>query len=171
MEIYFRPLQPDEIGVIARNAALKVRFGIDEGAVGVIKKYASNGREAVNIVQIAGGLAQADGRRRIGVADAEWVVNSGQYSPRPEKNIPSSPQVGFSNGLAIYGPNMGALLEIEAAVLPVARGEGKITVTGMIEEDCVRAYGTAKSMAMGSVENVLTVLRCYWFNPDVIIYN
>jgi Lon-like ATP-dependent protease len=169
VEIFFRSLRPEEIGIIARNAAQKVNFGIDDGAVEVVEKYATNGREAVNIVQIAGGLAQTEGRQRINVADVEWVVNSGQYSPRPEKKVPARPQVGYANGLAVYGPNMGTLIEIEAAVLPVPRGEGQITVTGMIEEEEMGNPGhmvRRKSMAKGSVENVLTVLRRYLdFNP------
>lgn len=169
VEVFFRGLRPEEIATIARNAAGKMRFQIEENAVGVVEKYATNGREAVNIIQIAGGLAITEGRERILAADIEWVVNSGQYSPRPEKRIPSHPQIGYVNGLAIYGPNMGTLLEIEAAVLAADRGEGQITVTGMIEEEEMGNPGhmvRRKSMARGSVENVLTVLRRYLdFNP------
>ena len=36
----------------------------------------------------------------------EWVINSGQYTPRPEKKINPMPQIGLANGLAVYGPNM-----------------------------------------------------------------
>lgn len=169
VEVFFRCLRPEEIGIIARNAARKMDFQIEAAAVEVVEKYATNGREAVNIIQIAGGLALTEGREQITVADIEWVVNSAQYSPRPEKKIPPQPQVGYVNGLAVYGPNMGTLLEIEAAVLPVCRGEGRITVTGMIEEEELGNPGHTvrrKSMARGSVENVLTVLRRYLdFNP------
>ena len=44
-----------------------------------IKKYATNGREAVNIVQMAAGLAITDRRNKIETKDVEWVINSGQY--------------------------------------------------------------------------------------------
>ncbi|HHY36165.1 MAG TPA: ATP-dependent protease LonB [Firmicutes bacterium] len=169
VEVFFRCLRPEEIGIIARNAARKMNFHMAAAAVEVVEKYATNGREAVNIIQIAGSLAQLEGREEITVADVEWVVNSGHYTPRPEKKIPELPQVGYVNGLAVYGPNMGTLLEIEAAVLPVRRGEGQITVTGMIEEEEMGNPGHTvrrKSMARGSVENVLTVLRRYLdFNP------
>jgi len=169
VEVFFRGLRPHEIGTIARNAASKMKFQIEEGAVAVVEKYAANGREAVNIIQIAGGLALTEGREGILTADIEWVVNSGQYQPRPEKKTPPQPQIGYVNGLAVYGPNMGTLLEIEAAVLPAVRGEGQITVTGMIEEEEMGNPGhmvRRKSMARGSVENVLTVLRRYLdFNP------
>jgi len=37
----------------------------------------------------------------------EWVVESGQYSPRPERKVPDAPQVGIVNGLAVWGPGDG----------------------------------------------------------------
>ncbi|WP_041282735.1 ATP-dependent protease LonB [Desulfofundulus kuznetsovii] len=162
VEIFFRPLLPHEIEIIAANAARKVGFPLDERGLAVIKKFATNGREAVNIVQIAAGIALTEGRQQIKAADVEWVVHSGQYSPRPEKKVASQPQVGLVNGLAVYGPNMGALLEIEANALPVPRGQGKVIVTGVVDEEEVKGRGRTmrrKSMARGAVENVLTVLR------------
>jgi len=162
LEIFFRSLLPDEIEIIAKNAAEKINFPLEEGSLEVIKKYAANGREAVNIIQIAGGIALTEGRSKILVSDIEWVICSGQYSPRPEKKIPPKPQVGLANGLAVYGPNMGVLLEIEASVIPVTPGKGKIVVTGMVEEEELGTRGRImrrKSMARASVENVLTALR------------
>ncbi|MFZ5631860.1 MAG: ATP-dependent protease LonB [Bacillota bacterium] len=162
LEIFFRPLLPDEIEIIARNASAKIGLPIDEEGLKVIKKYATNGREAVNIVQIAAGIAITEGRDGILATDVEWVVSSGQYSPRPEKKVPPCPQVGLVNGLAVYGPNMGTLLEIEVGALPAARGKGKTVITGVVEEEELGGRGRTirrKSMARGSVENVLTVLR------------
>ncbi len=162
LEIFFRQLLPDEIEQIASNAAQKIQLPLQDGSLEVIKKYARNGREAVNIVQIAGGIVITEGREEIRTADIEWVINSGQYSPRPEKKIPPQPQVGLVNGLAVYGPNMGTLLEVECNALPVGKGQGKLTVTGMVEEEEIGDSGRTvrrKSMARSSVENVLTVLR------------
>ncbi len=162
LEIYFRPLVPEEIAVIAKNAYKKIGFAMEEEGLSVIKKYAANGREAVNIVQIAAGVALTEGRKNITRADVEWVINSGQYSPRPDKKIPPHPQVGVVNGLGVCGPGMGSLLEIEAIALPAARGQGKATITGVVEEEELGSRGRTfrrKSMARGAVENVLTVLR------------
>jgi Lon-like ATP-dependent protease len=162
LEVFFRPLLPEEISAIAENAARKVEFNLGEGAIEVVKKYATNGREAVNIIQISAGIALTEHRREIKAADIEWVVNSGQYSPRPEKKIPQLPQVGFVNGLAVYGPNMGILVEVEAAVLPAAKGKGRLIVTGVVDEEEIGSGSKVmkrKSMARGSVENVLTTLR------------
>lgn len=162
LEIYFRSLLPDEIEKIAANAAEKIELPLEKGALEVIKRYATNGREAVNIIQIAGGLALTESRKEILVRDIEWVVHSGQYSPRPERKINLQPQIGVVNGLAVYGPNMGTLSEVEATVIPAENSRGQITVTGVVEEEEIGSNAKRvkrKSMARSSVENVLTVLR------------
>jgi Lon-like ATP-dependent protease len=93
----------------------------------------------------------------------EWVVNSGQYAPRPERKISTEPQVGFANGLAVYGANQGMLLELECSVIPTTRGKGQIVITGVIEEEEVGGSDgkkmRRKSMVKASLETVLTVLR------------
>lgn len=169
MEIYFRPLLPDEIGSIAAKALKKIGFPDNAEAVGVVKRYATNGREAVNVIQLAAGMALTDGRRELTAADVEWVVNSSQISPRPEKKIPQQPEIGLVNGLAVYGPNMGTLLEIEVTAIPVTEPRpGTFTITGVVDEEEMGGGQRTlrrKSMARGSVENVLTVLRRLGLDP------
>jgi Lon-like ATP-dependent protease len=163
LEIFFRPLLPEEIGLIAENSLKKIGLMESVPAVEVIKKYATNGREAVNIIQLAAGMAMTDKRQEITAADIEWVVNSSQIPPRPEKKIPSEPQIGFVNGLAVYGPNLGTLLEIEVIAIPAhIQSHGIFNITGVIDEEETGGGSRTlrrKSMARGSVENVLTVLR------------
>jgi len=162
LEVYFRGLLPDEISEIARVAAAKMEMPITSAAVDVIKQYASNGREAVNMVQLAAGVALTDQLPEIDVKIVEWVVTTGQYSPRPDRKVPLEASVGAVNGLAVYGPNMGVLLELEVTALPVAPGTGVLMVTGIVEEEEQGSEGKKtrrKSMARSSVENVLTVLR------------
>jgi ATP-dependent Lon protease len=164
VEIYFRALTPDEIEVIAKNGAKKGGFVLPDDASKQIAKYANNGRETVNIIQIAGGIALNEGRNNITVEDVEWVIESGHYNPRPEKKIEKTPQIGYVNGLAVYGPNMGTLLEIEATVSPVEGLNGKVTVTGIIEEEETGSYGRKfkrKSTSRGSVDNVITAMKKY----------
>lgn len=161
VEIYFRPLLPEEISSIAANAARKIGFTLEDGALNILKSYATNGREAVNMIQIAAGIALNENKKVISQATAEWVVNFGQYNPRPDKKIPPQPQVGLVNGLAVYGPNIGSVMEIEVSVAPSSHGGGKLTVTGVVEEEEIGAPGRTmrrKSMAKGSLDNVLTVL-------------
>jgi len=162
MEVYFRGLLPDEISEIARVAAAKMEMPITSAAIEVIKQFAANGREAVNMVQLAAGVALTDQLAQVDVDIVEWVVTTGQYAPRPDKKAPIEASIGVVNGLAVYGPNMGMLLELEVTALPVALGTGELLVTGIVEEEEQGRDGKKtrrKSMARSSVENVLTVLR------------
>lgn len=164
LEVFFRPLTQEQIGWIAENAAQKGGFQIEKAAVSVVSMYADNGRDAVNIIQLAGGIALTEERVGITVQDIEWVVNNGNYSPRPEKKVFDKPQIGCVNGLAIYGPNLGAVLEVEASAVQAAKGKGVVTVTGMIDEEEMGSEGRRmrrKSTARGSVDNVMTAIRKY----------
>ena len=70
--------------------------------------------------------------------------------------------MGLVNGLAIYGSNMGTLIEVEATAFPVEQGKGKLVITGIMEEEEMGGYGRTmrrKSMAKSSMDNVLTVMR------------
>jgi Lon-like ATP-dependent protease len=165
MEIFFRPLNPEEIGLIAKKAIQKIGFPDNKEAVDIVMQYATNGREAVNVIQLSSGLAMTEKREQLSAADVEWVVNSSQIPPRSEKKIHSSPQIGVVNGLAVYGPNMGAILEIEVTAMPAYQsGAGRMTLTGVVDEEEIGSGNKTlrrKSMARGSVENVITVLRQY----------
>ena len=88
-------------------------------------------------------------------------MNNGRF-PRAGKSRLREAMVGVVNGLAVIGANMGTLLEVEAAALPVAKGQGNWTVTGVVDEEQLGGQERQfrrKSMARGAVENVLTVLR------------
>lgn len=161
-EIFFRSLSENEISQIARNALKKIGAKYDPEIVNVISQYAYSGRDAVNMVQIAEGLVVSERRNKIGLEDMEWVVSSGHYSPRQVVKISKEKLIGAVNGLAITGPHIGQVIDIEARVYPVNKGEGKFIVTGIVEEEELgQVYGQRlkrKSMARSSLENVLTVL-------------
>ncbi|MFP3340114.1 S16 family serine protease, partial [Micrococcus sp. SIMBA_131] len=83
-----------------------------------------------------------------------------QLSPRYQKKINEEATIGLVNGLAVTGPNTGSLLEIEVNVIP-ASDKGTINVTGIVEEESIGDRSKSirrKSMAKGSIENVITVL-------------
>ncbi|HTG71115.1 MAG TPA: ATP-dependent protease LonB [Candidatus Udaeobacter sp.] len=169
MEVFFRPLLAEEIGLVAENAVKKIGFAPCPEAIEVVKRYATNGREAVNVIQLAAGVALSEKRDSISAGDMEWVVNSSQIPPRPDRKVPEAPQIGFVNGLAVYGPNMGTLLEIEVSAIPASAGKGQFTITGVVDEEELGGGSRTlrrKSMAKGSVENVLTVLRRIGLNPQ-----
>ena len=163
VEIFFRPLTAIEIAAIARNAALKGGFNLEEGTEELIAKYAQNGRDAVNIIQIAGGVVQVENRSTITHRDVEWVVEFGHYSPRIDKKVSvEEKQVGCMNGLAVFGNATGIVIDIEVSAMKAAAGKGVIKVTGIVEEEEMDGRGhklKRTSSAKASVENVLTVLK------------
>ncbi|MCQ6273494.1 ATP-dependent protease LonB [Bacillus sp. V3B] len=161
MEVFFRELSQEEIAVIGGKAAEKVKLDISEKGLSILSSYARNGREAVNLIQLSAGLAITEERSYIKEDDLEWVVHSSQLSPRMERKVNANSAIGLVNGLAVHGPNTGALLEIEVTVMPT-KGNGSINITGIVEEETMGDRSKSirrKSMAKGSTENVITVLR------------
>lgn len=159
MEVYFRALEPDELARIADGAAHRVGFGMDAREAGMVGGYSASGRDAVNIVQMASGLAQMDGRKDILREDIEWVVDCCHYNPHTaQAKLRSGARVGVVNGLAVQG-FQGAMLEIEAVALP---GAGRMQVTGIIEEEELGSGAhrmRRRSTARASADNIATLLR------------
>ncbi|MBQ2952681.1 MAG: ATP-dependent protease LonB [Clostridia bacterium] len=158
MEVFFRALTEDEVAQIAAGAAERAGFAMAQQQAQTIGRYAACGRDAVNIVQMAAGLAQMETRHEISETDVAWVLNSGHYAPRPPQRAEMTSRVGCVHGLAVTGDQQGALLDVEAVVTP---GEGRVTVTGIIEEEELGQEGRRirrKSTARGSAENVRTML-------------
>lgn len=161
MEVFFRELTEEEIETVGKKAAEKVNLSISEQGLQTLANYARNGREAVNLIQTSAGLAIQEERNFIRDEDIEWVVHSSQLTPRLERKIMHESSIGLVNGLAVYGPNTGALLEIEVMAIPT-KEKGTINITGIVEEESIGDRGKSirrKSMAKGSIENVITVLR------------
>lgn len=163
LEIYFRSLLPQEIISVSSRAAERIEMPIAERALELISDYATNGREAVNMVQIAAGMAMTEKRKEISREDIEWVINSCHYTPRPHSTIAAQPDIGLVNGLAVCGPNMGIVSGVEVAVSAAEAEKGTLNVTGIVEEEELPGGGgqkvRRKSMARCSVENVRTALK------------
>ena len=161
MEVFFRELSQEEISIIGKKAADKVNVEMSDKGLEILSSYARNGREAVNLIQLAAGLAITEERSYIKEEDIEWLVHSSQLSPRMERKVNPFSSVGLVNGLAVHGPNSGSLLEIEVTVIPT-KDKGSINITGIVEEESMGDRSKSirrKSMAKGSIENVITVLR------------
>jgi len=159
MEIYFRALEPEEVADIAYHAAERAGYSMKHEDAEMVGRFASCGRDAVNIVQMCAGLAQLEDRKEITTADVEWVIYSGHYPARPEQKADTRHRVGVVHGLAIVGSHQGATMEIEAVAQP---GTGKLTITGIVEEEEIGSEGRKikrKSTARGSLENVMTLLH------------
>lgn len=162
VEIFFRSLNPNEIEVIAKNAVEKINIHIEDEALKLISKYASNGREAVNLIQLGSGIALNDKNYIITAKDVEWIIENGQYSPRFDKMINDVPRVGYVNGIGVFGSNNGALMEIEATAIRVGGNNGRVKTTGIVEEEEIDTYHKKMkkmSSARCSIENALTMLE------------
>ncbi len=163
MEIFFDSLGQEDIKKIAINAAKKAMAGYEEGVIGLVSKYATNGRDAVNMIQTAASISNLDNRQVITIKDMEWVVETGQYSPRQSTKIIPESKVGIVNGLAVRGIRTGSILGIEATVARNISGEGRLIVTGIIEEEEIHnnSIGSKKrtSSARGSVDNAITLIE------------
>ena len=159
MEIFFRALTPDEVAQIAFEAARRAGFAMSRETAKLAGRFAACGRDAVNMVQMASGVAQLDGRKAIERVDMEWVIESGHYPERPEQAAAQENRVGAIHGLAVQGAHQGAVMEIEAVAGP---GSGRVRVTGIVEEEELGGSGHTmrrKSTAHASAENVMTLLR------------
>ena len=158
MEIYFRGLEQDEVADIAFHSAERAGYEMAREDAKMVGRFASCGRDAVNIVQMCTGLAQMEERKHITREDVEWVIYSGHYSARPEQQADTRNRVGVVHGLAVIGSAQGATLEVEAVARP---GSGKLFITGIAEEEEIGGDSRKirrKSMARSSLENVMTLL-------------
>ena len=162
VEIFFRNLHSDEIKIIGKNSVMKVGLNIDEDSLELVSKYCTNGRDVVNLIQLSSGLAINENRRDINVEDIQWVIENGNYTEIPDKKIRKKAEIGVVNGLAVYGANIGILMEVEATAKKVTHRLGDLKVTGIIEEEEISNSNRKvkrKSTAYSSIQNVLTVLN------------
>ncbi len=160
-EIFFRNLSEGELEQIAADAADHLEMGCEKEAICRIGAFAQNGRDVTNLMQTAGALARMEERKEITVSDVDWVAKAGHYAPKPVQKVVCGQKVGRTNALAVSALG-GMLLPLE---IWAEDGSGKLQVTGMVaEEELDRGHSKLrrKSMAMESVETVLTVLKRYY---------
>ncbi|MBE6071143.1 MAG: ATP-dependent protease LonB [Clostridium butyricum] len=161
VEIFFRALLPEEIQKIAINTVNKVGLNINDECVIEVSKYCTNGREVINLIQLASGVAINENRQEIQIEDIKWVLENGQYNKIMSNMIPHKSKIGVVNGLAVYGANIGILMPLEVSVKEVTNRRGEIKITGIVEEEEITNNNKKikmKSTAYSSVQNVLTVL-------------
>lgn len=162
VEIFFKALQKDDIRKIAVNTVKKVNLEISDSSLELVSKYCTNGREVVNLIQLASGIAINEDRKNINADDIQWVIENGNYTQIPDKRVKNKPLVGVVNGLAVHGANIGILMEIEAVAKRVKGRLGNLKVSGIIEEEELSSNNRKikrKSTAYSSIQNVLTVLN------------
>ena len=161
MEVFFRPLSARELADVAASAAARSGFEMDADCAALAAQYAGNGRDVVNLVQMAGGMAQEEGRTSITAQDIRFVLHAvGREAV--EECLSAEPVPGEVHGLAVFGANMGAVIRIEAAVLPAEPGQGRLVIQGLAEQEQSSLPGRSlvrKSTALSSAENAVLVLQ------------
>lgn len=161
VEIFFSPLNKEEIAKISRNAAVRGEFILESNLDKLIAQYASNGRDAVNMIQIAGSVATIEGRKNITKADIEWVIEFQKYDPIIEKKASKDMKIGVVNGLAVSGYNYGGVMEIEVVAKKSKTTNGEVLISGIAEGEEITS-GNRKLKFVGSarhsVDNAITAL-------------
>ena len=153
--VYFEPLSPADIELIVENAARKLNVTLLDEAAALICRYTSEGRQAVNQLANAYGLALylsgEKGNKDNVTVDQEnvrEVIQSNRLTPLKPPGGLAAPQTGKIYGLAAAAYR-GSILEIEALAFPAAQpGRGKI-----------RFNEAAGKMARDSVFNATSVLQ------------
>ena len=135
VEVFFRGLKPNEIKKIAKEAINKVGLKVSDNGLNIISRFCSNGREVVNLIQLCSGIAINEERNYITEEDIKWVIENGQYTEVEEKKVSKKPMVGVVNGLAVYGANLGILMEIEVTARKIKGRKGELNVSGIVEEE------------------------------------
>lgn len=161
-ELYFRELSQEELETIVRNAAKRLGFSMNDEAIACCATFCHSGRDAVNIVQLAGGSAYTEGRSYINKGEIEWVAKVTRQTKRILPQMPIMPQIGSSCGLAVSGGGQGMVLEIECAVSEAANKQGSISIGGAVCEEEIEMHQKKlrrKSTACTSVENVRDAFR------------
>ena len=152
MEIFFRPLEREELAQVAENAARRAGCTLSREDALLAASYADSARTAVNLVQLAAATARQERRGGITRADVEYVAACSRRTrlrePRPTRgDVP-----GQVNALAVSGAEVGTILRAEAVARP---GHGKLRVTGVVAQEEVsdgrghrlRRSGTARDSA------------------------
>ncbi len=162
VEIFFKPLDIEEIREIAESAIKKIDLTISEKGLDIISRHCSNGREVVNLVQLCSGIAINEERCEISEEDINWVLENGQYTAIVDKRIKNKPIIGVVNGLAVHGANIGMMMEIEATAKLNVKRKGNLKISGIVEEEEISTSNRKirrRSTAYSSIENVMTVLN------------
>jgi ATP-dependent Lon protease len=153
--VYFEPLTPTHVEKIAADAAVKLSACLEDGVARMISGYTIEGRQAVNLVCDAFGLAiyrQACGSEAGQIIITNEIMMDALRAGRHTPNAPKKSAIGgvpgkvFALGVSGY---MGGVIELEATAFP-ARDKGK---------GAIRFNETAGSMARDSVFNAAAVIR------------
>ncbi len=155
-EVYFEPLDQDDIKEIVMRSASRIKANIGPETPELISDYTIEGRKAAGILADAFGLAlyknkvaeKDPGEVQVSRDDLLEVFQVSRLSPYLIVKASESQEIGKIFGLGVSG-FVGSILEIEAVCFPAGeKGKGRL-----------RFNDTAGSMAKDSVFNAASVVR------------
>lgn len=158
VEIFFRALTKEELMTIGRRAADKAFIKVEDEQLSYAAAFAGNGREMVNIIQMASSIAKNSGRFSIETNDVQWVADSCRYTRKIPKKLTDRARIGKVYGLGVSGMG-GSVIDIEATAEP---GSGSFKVSGIVEAEEFEARGqrlSKRSSAVETADNIVTVLK------------
>jgi ATP-dependent Lon protease len=154
-EVFLDPLTSSDLKEIARQAAAKLKVGVDEDALDTITEYTVEGRKAIGILADAysmklykrGGTMP---KRKMGIrkTDVFDVIQMARLVPNITRKASDDMEVGRCFGLGVMG-FVGSVLEIEAIAFP----------SGQAGNGGLRFNEAAGTMAKDSVFNAASVVR------------
>ena len=162
MEIFFNPLEKEDLEKILDNALQRLEITLAPGAGEMICSYAKNGRDTVQILQTLSSKLALENRKTGELSDVEWIIETGRYTPVCRETIEEGERVGVVNGLAVADGGSGLLMPIEVTAEPAEHEMGRTLCTGIMERETMNRGGlslTRTSTAKAAVSNVMTVLK------------
>jgi ATP-dependent Lon protease len=155
-EVYFEPLDKEDIREIVVRAATRIKANINPDIAGLISDYSIEGRKAASILADAYGLALYKNKiedinpAEIQISKDELleVFQASRLSPFLTVKASAKQEIGKIFGLGVSG-FVGSILEIEAVCFPASeKSKGRL-----------RFNDTAGSMTKDSVFNAASVVR------------
>lgn len=153
-EVFFTPLNQQQIASIVRSAGSRLHASLAEGVAELIAEYTLEGRLAVQILADAFGLAlyraqsTSDAGVPVSASDVLDVVRSRRLSQHTQVKASQAREVGKAFGLGVYHFT-GSIIEFEAVAFRASQPA----------KGTVRFNDTAGSMARDSVFNATSVVR------------
>ncbi len=165
IEIYFNELLPEDIMKISENTLQKTCLTYQYDVIKKISEYAVNGRNAINIIQMASSLCNVNDKNRITVEDVEWIIQKSKIPPLFIKKSDDKLRIGRAYGLGVSNSDRGHILEIEAVSNRAKEiGKGTLEITGIVIDEEIKignCVKTRKSNAYSSIKNALSALKIY----------
>jgi len=80
VEIYFNPLNPNEIQTIIKGAMKKLDMEISDELVRYMSAYTANGRDSVKLTQLLAAKTKLENKSSPDMWDVDWILKTGRYS-------------------------------------------------------------------------------------------